>query len=439
VTAAHRAVASNAFGLSLLLALAAAGLLAAGGATRSVGEHVVDGFEHRVAELRWLQDQGELDVTVARWTHTDVRPLVVALDRRSGALREQLSQVPAGFAEEDALRVADRVADDAAASSATGRDRLLMDIQGMAQDREALRTDGEALARDLQVAGAPEAAAEVRGALADLETEYTWTWDGFPATVGMRLDLLDTYARGVPPELIARVNAWGGDLAGVAGAWADVDARVDAYIADPAPAERRAAMTAAFREGVEAADSVAFSGRLLVYAGCVALGALVIRAVEGALARRRDLLAGDPSTAPAPVTYDPVALVLSHVEQGLVVVDEHGRLTSMRSAALDGWVAPERVGETPTVREWVGALDPAAGVRFGDAWASGDGALIEILAVDGGHVAVELRGARDGAPALLVVSDVSERMARGRAEAEVATLRRSLDALDQRGSGRRAA
>jgi two-component system chemotaxis sensor kinase CheA len=218
----------------------------------------------------------------------------------------------------------------------------------------------------------------------------------------------------------------------------EVDGLVRDILAAPVVAGEEA-VEHTYRAAYERAEARAQRFAAALYAACVALAGLVgfaFHRLRRALAALRQANATleqkvEERTASLDRRNGAIRLVLDNVDQGLVTADRTGRLAEERSPALDRWVSPAGVGPQPFLWDWVGAIDPRAAAWFRLGWEDllSEELPYEVVVdqlpkrlTDGTrHLGLELRPIRGGERIegiLVVVTDITDRVERERADAE---------------------
>ncbi len=131
-----------------------------------------------------------------------------------------------------------------------------------------------------------------------------------------------------------------------------------------------------------------------------------------------------------------MGLVLDNVEEGLVTIEPSGHFAAERSPWIDHWVPPSMVGPRPLLWDWAAAIDPKAAKWLQLSWEDLFSGMLPFevvvdqlpkhIADSRRHYALEYRPIRSGGPdidgVLLVVRDVTERVAAEKAEGEARDL-----------------
>ncbi len=205
---------------------------------------------------------------------------------------------------------------------------------------------------------------------------------------------------------------------------------------------------ARYHTGFDHATTRANILRSVLYAACVALVGLVATFFQR-LRRALFQLDHANSTLEAKVVErtasldgrnSAMRLVLDNVDQGFITIGRDGALVSERSAALDQDLRAAGLGPHPHIWSWLATLDrkAAAWVQIGWDDLFADSLPFEVVAdqlpqmVSDGkrHLRLEFRPLRTGSAVtrvLLVVTDLTELVVRGRSEAEGKDLLAALE------------
>lgn len=436
-----------------LLAGGLAGLTTLWEKTQSVDPVVTARYEGDLRELQRLDRTLNQDVLRARFQLINTYDPLVASRNRIDTLRGRLEATPGYLAPAaaDGLRAevrdyeAQLVGKTAEIETFKSRNSVLKNslryVPTMAGE-VAARLDADAPATGL--------GPDVRATLSDVLVYNLTSDEGLAPKIQARVADLRARSTALPAPDRRQLGLLLAHFDKIAETKPLVDASVRAIFDVPVVAHEES-VAGAFRAGVATAEAEADRYRTALYLASIGMAGLVIFAFQR-LRRALSALAEANATLEQKVADRTAALdgrnhamrlVLDNVEQGFVVVGADGRLATERSAALDRWVTPETVGATPTVWAWVGSVDARAGQWLELGWTDlcAEELPFEILVdqlpkrISRGdlHLGLELRPLRDGAGVLtsilLVVSDITERVARERAEAEGRDLLRVIEHL----------